>query len=98
MEVRSAVLSGALRPGTRVPSSRAMATKLGVARASAVLAYEHLLAEGHVESRHGSGTFIAGDLAGFASRRRGAPRATRRVMPMPAQNLLTHLTQTAVSQ
>ena len=44
MQVRSAVLSGALRPGTRVLSSRAMAAKLGVARASVVLAYEHLLA------------------------------------------------------
>jgi GntR family transcriptional regulator/MocR family aminotransferase len=48
MQVRSAVLSGALCPGTRVPSSRAMASKLGVARASVVSAYEQLLAEGYV--------------------------------------------------
>src|SRR5215470_18150421 len=79
--VRSAVLSGALRPGTRVPSSRAMASKLGVARATVVLAYEHLVAEGYVESRHGSGTFIAGDLTALASRRRGPPRATKRALP-----------------
>jgi DNA-binding transcriptional regulator YhcF (GntR family) len=78
------VRSGALRPGTRMPSSRAMASKLGVARASVVLAYEHLLAEGYVESRHGAGTFIAGDLTGLASRGRGlrarqrAPRRHRR--------------------
>src|ERR1700719_1868026 len=82
MQVRSAVLSGALRPGTRMPSSRAMASKLGVARASVVLAYEHLLAEGYVESRHGSGTFIAGDLTGLASRRRRAP--SRRGAACPA--------------
>jgi GntR family transcriptional regulator / MocR family aminotransferase len=86
MQVRSAVLSGALRPGTRVPSSRAMASKLGVARASVVLAYEHLLAEGYVESRHGSGTFIAEDLTGLAPRRRRASRATKRAMPTPVQN------------
>jgi GntR family transcriptional regulator / MocR family aminotransferase len=79
MQVRSAMLSGALRPGTRVPSSRVMASKLGVARASVVSAYEHLRAEGYVESRHGSGTFIASDLAGLASRRRGPPRAKKRV-------------------
>src|SRR5438270_11839015 len=85
IQVRSAVLSGALRPGTRVPSSRAMASRLGVARASVVLAYEQLLAEGYVESRHGSGTFIAGDLAGLASRRRGARRATRRAVPQRPQ-------------
>ena len=84
MQVRSAVLSGALGPGARMPSSRAMASKLGVARASVVLAYQHLLAEGYVESRHGSGTFIAGDLTGLASRRR-APRATKRAVPTSAQ-------------
>jgi len=86
MQARSAVLSGALRPGTRVPSSRAMASKLGVARASVVLAYEHLLAEGYVESRHGSGTFIAEDLTGLVPRRRSASRATKRAMPTPVQN------------
>ena len=74
MQVRSAVLAGALRPGTRLPSSRTMASKLGVARASVVSAYEHLRAEGYVESRHGSGTFIASDLTGLTSRRHGTAR------------------------
>jgi GntR family transcriptional regulator / MocR family aminotransferase len=85
MQVRSAVLSGALRPGTRVPSSRAMASKLGVARASVVSAYDHLLAEGYVESRQGSGTFISSHLSSLASRRPGAPRAIKRVVPTSAQ-------------
>lgn len=85
MQVRSAMLSGALRPGTRMPSSRTMASKLGVARASVVLAYEHLLAEGYVESRHGSGTFIAADLTGVASRQRGTSRAMKRIVPTSAQ-------------
>jgi len=77
MQVRSAVLSGALRAGARVPSSRAMALRLGVARASVVSAYEQLLAEGYVDSRHGSGTFISGEVAGLARRRR-APRVIKR--------------------
>jgi GntR family transcriptional regulator / MocR family aminotransferase len=81
MQARSAVLSGALRPGTRMPSSRAMASKLGVARASVVLAYEQLLAEGYVESRHGSGTFIAADLTGLAPQQRGTSRAQKRIVP-----------------
>jgi GntR family transcriptional regulator/MocR family aminotransferase len=79
MQVRSAVLSGALRAGTRVPSSRVMASQLGVARASVVSAYEQLLAEGYVESRTGSGTFISDEVAGFAVARRRAPRAIKRV-------------------
>ena len=84
MQVRSAVLSGALSAGTRVPSSRAMASRLGVARASVVAAYEQLLAEGYVEGRHGSGTFISDDVAGLATRRR-APRAIRRAVPTTAK-------------
>jgi GntR family transcriptional regulator/MocR family aminotransferase len=85
MQVRSAVMAGTLCPGTRVPSSRAMASKLGVARASVVSAYEQLLAEGYVESRRGSGTFISGHLTGLASRRRRAPRAIKRAVPTSAQ-------------
>ena len=84
MQVRSAVLSGALAAGTRVPSSRVMASRLGVARTSVVSAYEQLLAEGYVESRHGSGTFISQEVAGLATRRRTA-RAIRRTVPIPAK-------------
>jgi GntR family transcriptional regulator/MocR family aminotransferase len=78
MEVRSAVLSGVLGPGTRVPSSRAMALRLGVARTSVVSAYEHLLAEGYIESRHGSGTFVSGDLNLLVARHAPARRAPQR--------------------
>src|ERR1700748_2691922 len=78
LQVRPAVLSGALRAGTRVPSSRVMAERLGVARASVVSAYEQLLAEGYVESRAGSGTFISDEVAGLADGRRLAPRAIKR--------------------
>jgi GntR family transcriptional regulator / MocR family aminotransferase len=77
-QVRSAVQSGALRTGTRLPSSRAMASQLGVARASVVSAYEQLLAEGYVESRQGSGTFISPEVAGLATPRRRAPRPIKR--------------------
>ena len=75
MQVRSAVLSGALRAGTRVPSSRVMALQLGVARASVVSAYEQLVAEGYVASRRGSGTFISPEVGGLATAPRRPPRA-----------------------
>src|SRR5215467_6857560 len=84
MQVRSAVLSGALSPGTRVLSSRAMASKLGVARASVVSAYEQLLAEGYVESRQGSGTFISRQLTDLAAPR-SPVRAMRRPVPTSVQ-------------
>ena len=64
-QVRTAILAGALKPNTKLPSSRAMAERLGVARTSVVAAFDQLLAEGYVESRRGSGTFVGVDLAGL---------------------------------
>ena len=55
-QIRTAVLSGGLKAGAKLPSSRALASSLGIARASAVAAYEQLLAEGYIETRRGSGT------------------------------------------
>jgi GntR family transcriptional regulator/MocR family aminotransferase len=63
-QVRGAIHTGALRPGGRLPSSRDLAQRLGVARASVVAAYDQLLAEGYAEGRTGSGTYVSQDLSG----------------------------------
>ncbi len=60
--LREGILSGALSSGSRLPPTRALATELGVARQTVVLAYERLAAEGYVRGRTGSGTYVAGDL------------------------------------
>jgi GntR family transcriptional regulator/MocR family aminotransferase len=62
LQLRSAILSRRLRPGTKLPSTRQLASQLGVSRAAAVAAYEQLLAEGYTSGRHGSGTYISSDL------------------------------------
>ena len=62
VELRGAIVSRALRPGARLPSTRALAVRLGVSRASTVAAYEQLLAEGWIESRVGSGAYVSADL------------------------------------
>ena len=64
-QVRDAIRSGALGSGARLPSSRALAALLGVARASVVAAYDQLLAEGYLAGRQGAGTFVSADLAGL---------------------------------
>jgi GntR family transcriptional regulator / MocR family aminotransferase len=57
---RNDILSRALPPGERVPSTRALADLLKVSRNTAVLAYEQLLAEGYLETRVGAaGTVVA---------------------------------------
>src|SRR5271154_2368292 len=62
-QVRGAITVGALATGARLPSSRDLAERLGVARASVVSAYEQLLAEGYAEGRRGAGTYVAADLS-----------------------------------
>ena len=61
-QLRSLVLSGRLKPQTRLPSTRALSEELNVARATVVEAYEQLLSEGYLETRSGSGTRVAAEL------------------------------------
>ncbi len=60
--IRRAILDGALGPGARLLSSRALAADLGVSRTTTLLALEQLMAEGYVTARRGSGTFVAEEL------------------------------------
>ena len=57
--LRAAILDGRLAPGTRLPSSRALAEQLGVGRNAVVIAYEHLHGDGLVETTQGAGTYVA---------------------------------------
>jgi GntR family transcriptional regulator/MocR family aminotransferase len=57
--VRSAVEGRRLLPGTPLPSSRALAEDLGVARSTVTLAFEHLRKEGYIEGSAGRANRIA---------------------------------------
>ena len=59
---RAAIVSGALRPGQRVPSTRGLAAELGISRIPVLSAYAQLLAEGYFESRVGTGTAVSQSL------------------------------------
>lgn len=61
-ELRQLILSGKLQAGEKIPSSRALAEHLGISRPTVTEAFEQLLAEGYVQARHGSGTFVSKDL------------------------------------
>ena len=61
-DLREAVRSGRLKPGTRLPSSRTLAADLGVARNTVAHAYALLVAEGWFEAHRGRGTSVARDL------------------------------------
>jgi GntR family transcriptional regulator/MocR family aminotransferase len=57
--LREAILAGRLPPGTRLPSTRTLASDLGAARNTVVGAFEQLAAEGYVQARVGDGTRVA---------------------------------------
>src|SRR4030095_9799765 len=78
--IQRAILDGVVAPGTRLPSSRALADDLGVSRTTTLLAVQQLQAEGYLTGRRGSGTFVAAELPDDPISRR-ASRPTRMKHP-----------------
>lgn len=75
--IAEGILSGRLRPGERMPSTRALARHLGVSRITVTLAYTDLLADEYLTARPRSGYFVAeGSL-----RPHPAPKAARSSAP-----------------
>ncbi len=72
--LRDAMRGGALTSGERLPSTRALARQLAVSRTVVTEAYQQLYAEGWLEGRHGSGTYVA-DMAVPAEGRTPVPAA-----------------------
>lgn len=57
--IRQLILDGALDVGRPLPASRALAKSLGVSRDTVESAYSQLHAEGFIERRVGSGSFVS---------------------------------------
>ncbi|HLK32914.1 MAG TPA: PLP-dependent aminotransferase family protein [Terriglobales bacterium] len=59
---RTAIVEGQLLPSQRIPSSRTLASELGVSRFPVLNAYDQLLAEGYIESRAGAGMVVSSSI------------------------------------
>ena len=59
--VVEAILARAILPGDKLPSSRALATQLGVSRNTVVLAYQALIDTGYIQPRERSGYVVSTD-------------------------------------
>ena len=57
-QLRDAIREGHLKPGMRLPSTRALAQELGVSRATTIEAYRDLHAEGYLDAQIGAGTVV----------------------------------------
>jgi GntR family transcriptional regulator/MocR family aminotransferase len=83
--LRAAIRSGQMRPGTVVPSTRALAADLGLARGTVSGVYADLAAEGYLTIRHGAPTRVAAGLNPRPGHRAPATAADRE--PTPRWNL-----------
>jgi len=84
--IREAILQRRLAPGVRLPSTRDMADLFEVSRNTVVNAFEQLMAEGYVEARVGSGTYVTDRLPeAFLQAYRSEPR----VRPQDEQRTLS---------
>ena len=76
--LRDQILQRAYRVDGQLPSSRALAVELGVARSTVTVAYEQLAAEGFVEIRHGSRPRVARDVIAEEPARKAVRHAPRK--------------------
>lgn len=79
--LRSAVADGLLKPGDRIPSARALAAELGLARGTVESAYSLLAAEGYIEARGQAGTVVATGLKAISVTAGEAPALPASAVP-----------------
>jgi GntR family transcriptional regulator/MocR family aminotransferase len=58
-QLSQSIRSGHLKPGTRLPSTRALASELGVSRTTTIKAFRDLQTEGYIQMQIGAGTVVA---------------------------------------
>jgi GntR family transcriptional regulator/MocR family aminotransferase len=56
--LRTEILEGRLRPGSRLPATRDLARQHGLSRGTIIGAFEQLKSEGYIEGSVGSGTYV----------------------------------------
>ena len=76
LRVRESITEGQLQPGDRLPSARAYAQELGVARGTVDLAYAILAGEGYIEANGRAGTRVAPEAGRMIAA--GAPYSSAR--------------------
>jgi GntR family transcriptional regulator / MocR family aminotransferase len=57
--LQDAITSGKLAAGTKLPATRALALAHGISRNTVLIAFEHLIGAGYLETRAGDGTYVA---------------------------------------
>jgi GntR family transcriptional regulator/MocR family aminotransferase len=77
---RGAILSGQLRPGQAVPSTRSLASHLGISRAPVLVAFELLHAEGYLEGQTGAMTRVTSALTERTARHAATDQGSNKAL------------------
>ena len=76
--IRRQILSGQLKPGAPIPSTRILSEQLGVSRNTVVLAYDRLVAEDYIFTQKNVGTFVNANLPDDSLLLKDTPLAERK--------------------
>ncbi len=97
--IRRLILTGRLKPGARLPSTRSLANELRLARTTVLDAFAQLIFEGYLQGRVGSGTRVSSHIPhdvqalAFVAEQypvpslRRKPRIARRTAPYALQRV-----------
>jgi GntR family transcriptional regulator / MocR family aminotransferase len=80
--IETRILSGAYKPGQRLPSTRQLSQELGVSRSTVSDAFDMLMAEGLIIGVTGSGTFV--NSVRYLEQRRSLPGRVTPMAELPA--------------
>jgi GntR family transcriptional regulator / MocR family aminotransferase len=86
-ELSRAILEGRLRPGTRLPATRDLASQYGISRGVVVNVFERLQAHGYVLCRVGGGTWVSDNMPEAALARGKRLMVPVKVLPEPMAGL-----------
>lgn len=82
LELRGAIESGRLPPGSLLPSSRTLARELGISRNTVLNAYNQLTVEGYADAVEGCATSVARGLSNSNEEPPGAAEALHAAIPL----------------
>jgi GntR family transcriptional regulator/MocR family aminotransferase len=83
-QLRGLIMSGRLKPDSRIIATRFLGQQLSISRTTVLLAYEKLIAEGYLETRPAIGTFVSRAPPDVAPAPRHAEPPPRPTPPPPA--------------
>jgi GntR family transcriptional regulator/MocR family aminotransferase len=94
-ELRDAILTGRLMPGSRLPATRDLALRLKISRGTVLAVYAQLGAEGYIRGATGQGSFVAPELPDL--RPRPAAKSTGLLEPSSRLTMGTRCETPAVA-